>query len=563
MGGFLDSFGAAVLSITVASAADGCESLPSGHRRLRAAPLVVALSLRALAPHALAVDAAAATLQALDDASSGAAPALLRFLRAAGLTLCTGVWLRPVAGASTSVLAVVIPDPAVVAATAEPPPPSPPQAPPFPRPWKAPPAARGGVGGAKNRHRPPAADSEEAAVGYTIAALLVLWLPVHMCFHAATAAHVRRTTVTLAVALQCDAALARGSSDVRLSFTERVTRRLTGPLGGGEHETEVAGAEAYVLKGRRFAAPGLADAAASFFSAESRGVAVVRPLLRSPLLAALGSSAKGQESAMLAAQKAPVGVWSRLRRALHSELAWHKRAFQHAVRGIKRCMTPRMGAAAHGAATGAAGHAFRLVRAEEWLAPSTLSTPFTPVSTPMSVRSINDTRITAAIFEVTISFGFIGGRAAAASFRASMRDGERLQQLEAAFAERLAAMSDHGSPTLTPKAAPLGVCRVGTAMVALLDDEPYACLDAGLSRKLDAASGSPRPEGLLQSGLSADVAERLGVLLVLCLHDKDAAQRRANIASGRIPATSFSFSYVGTPRARDYGSEPPTPAAPR
>jgi hypothetical protein len=525
--------------------------------------LVAALSMRALAPHSAAVDAAAATLQALDDDASGAAPALLRFLRAAGLTLCTGVWLRPVAGASTSLLAVLIPDPAVLAATAEPPPPMPPPAPPFPRPWKAPPAARGGLGGAKNRHRLDAAESEEAAVGYTIAALLVLWLPVHMCFHALTAAHVRRTTVTLAVALQCDAALARGSSDVRLSFTERVTRRLTGPLGGGSHETEVDGAEAYVLKGRRFAAPGLADAAAAFFSAEARGVAVVRPLLRSPLLQALGSSVHGQESAMLAAHKAPAGVWSRLLRALHSELAWHKRAFQHAVRGIKRCMTPRGGgdAAAHGAAHGGAGHAFRLVRAEEWLSPSTLSTP---MSTPMSARSYDGTRVTAAIFEVSISFGFVGGRAAAATFRASMRDGERLRQLEAAFADRLAALDVHGSPMFAPPktAPPLGVRRVGTAMLALLDDEQYARLDAGLSRKLAVASGSPRQEGPLQEGLSPDVAERLAVLLVLCLHETDAQQRRASIASGRILAVSFSG--VGTPRsprARD-DSAPPSPAAP-
>ena len=186
-------------------------------------------------------------------------------------------------------------------------------------------------------------------MGGTIAALVLLWLPVHMLFHALAAAHVRRTSVTFAVALQCEAALSRGSSDLhRASFTDRLrSGHLSGPLGGGLHETEVDGAEAFVLKGRRFAAPGLADAAAAFFAAEARGVAVVRSLLRSPLLAALGGAAMKRgdlDGSELLARPQPAGVWGRLRRALHSELTWHARAFRHVMRAAKALRD----AAAHG-----------------------------------------------------------------------------------------------------------------------------------------------------------------------------------------------------------------------
>jgi hypothetical protein len=66
-----------------------------------------------------------------------------------------------------------------------------------------------------------------SAIGYAIAAVAALWLPVQSLFHAGTAAHVRRTSVTFAVALQCSAALAHGASDLHVSFLDRATHRLS------------------------------------------------------------------------------------------------------------------------------------------------------------------------------------------------------------------------------------------------------------------------------------------------------------------------------------------------
>ena len=370
----------------------------------------------------------------------------------------------------------------------------------------------GGAGGAKHRHAvldPPAATSAGAAIGYALAAILVLWLPVHMAFHALTAAHVRRTAVSFAVALQCEASLQHGLSDVHGSFKRALSRRGDGDTAAAED------IERSVQHGRRFGAPGLAAAAVAFFGTAAGATVAVRPLLRAPLVAALGGHGKGAEIGSLALRKKPRGAAWRLKRALQSELDWHRRAARHAWRAVRRMLTPRLNAEARAARAGP-GHAFRLVRADEWLGDD---------ATPR----------TAALFELSVSFG-VGGRTAAAAFRASLRDAALLGELEDAFAERVAAAE--AAQRDAPGAAALGVRAAGAVLLALLDDEPHARLDA----KKAGVPSSPRaaPAGYdvdaeepesRSTGLSPAVAERLAALLVLCLKDKDAASRRMSRVS--------------------------------
>jgi hypothetical protein len=75
----------------------------------------------------------------------------------------------------------------------------------------------------------------------------------------------------------------------------------------------------------------------------------------------------------------------------------------------------------------------------------------------------------------------------------------------------------------------LGVRHAGIAVVALLDDEPFARLDAHLTRKL----GGPRAEAAAppkthELGLSPPVAERLATMLLLSMKRKDPASRRSS-----------------------------------
>jgi len=344
-------------------------------------------------------------------------------------------------------------------------------------------------------------------------------------FHAITAAHVRRTNVTFAVALQCEAALAHGVSDLHTSMFARKSRLSEpgtpgsqhgspgSPHGGSTADDEAEAAATFAFRGRRFAAPGLAAAAASFFSGDPLHPTIVRPLLRSPLLAALGGH-KGQDPTTLTTRRKPKGPWKRFKRALHAELAWHRRAWNHAARSIKRCLTPRLRADKRAAGRGV-GHAFRIVPAGEWLGEAAPPT--------------------AALFEVCVQFGW-RGRVAAAAFRDRLRDEEHLRALEDGFAACVAAaeaahdIDEHDGPPAKHAQQPsLGVRHAGIAVVALLDDEPFARLDAHLTRKL----GGPRAEAAAppkthELGLSPPVAERLATMLLLSMKRKDPASRRSS-----------------------------------
>ena len=493
----------------VRASTSGCDAPASGRRRsaLAAALPTATVTLRAFGTSSPVVSAVGAALRKVTTPSSSGAVAMLTAVNAAGLTSMTSLWTEPVVSVDTFLSAVAA---AAAAAAGQPAPPSPPPQPPHPPLASAPPGARGGAGGARNREiKFEGADGAVAAVGYALAACVVLWLPAHMAFHAVTAAHVRRTAVTFAVALQCRASVAPGASNAPTTPAENAEPATA----DGDRE----GTDQSVLRGRRFAAPGLAEAAVAYFGSEAGARAVVRPLLRSPLLAALGGAGhKGQDPAALAVRRKPKGAWKRFKRALHAELAWHRRAWHHTARGIKRCFTPRLSAEARAAGQGA-GHAFRVVPAADWLGESAPPT--------------------AALFEVCVEFGW-RGRVPAATFRAALRDSAKLSALEHGLAATVAAAEaaegdaartqactdKSGSPVPTP---PLGIRHAGIAIVALLDDEPFARLDAKLlSRKKVAAHATVTDvpaEVQTQLGLSPPVAERLGIMLQLCEKHNDAA----------------------------------------
>jgi hypothetical protein len=533
---YLAGANAAVASVELVSATDGCGAASGRRHALAVAPAAASVTLRALAVSRVASIAVTAAVRALN-APATAAPCVMLAaqLQSAGLGLTTGAWLAPaVSTPSSSPLAEIAA--AVAATVGVPNPPSPPPSPPWPPAFPAPPGAMGGAGGATNRHAVlatvAAATSAGAAIGYALAAIVVLWLPVHMAFHAATAAHVRRTAVSFAVALQCEPTLEHGSSDLHSSFKRALSGRL-------EHELTPEETERSVQHGRRFGAPGLAAVAAAYFGSAAGAKVAVRPLLRAPLMAALGGHSKGQEAGNLALRKKPKGVLWRLKRALQSELDWHGRAARHAWRSIRRMLTPRLTVVARAARAGP-GHAFRLVHADEWL-------------------GADAAPCTAAIFELSVSFG-AGGRNAAAAFRATLRDATQLRELEDAFA---ACISDAEEAGQRKSAAPsLGVRRAGVVLLALLDDEPHARLDAkqapgGHSYLPRAAQDAEKPDAR-STGLSPVVAERLGALLVLCLKEKDAAARRSSQhAAGRSPAGSPRMAVL---EEEDSSAAPPSAA---
>jgi hypothetical protein len=307
---------------------------------------------------------------------------------------------------------------------------------------------------------------------------------------------------------------------------------------------EDVGAAQWQLRGTRFRAPGLEQALRELLlQAASAAVApwglpppqhaLVRPLQRSPLLAALGGAASdgaGGAAVALGTRRKPRGALKRLKRALRSELAWHARASRHAARALRRCLTPRCAPGGGAGAPGTTGKAFRLVRAASWL-DGDADGAAAEAGQPQ----------TAIIVELCLDFGLRGGRAAAAAFRATMRDGAAVAALEAELAAALAeldaaqrpkdaACSDGDAP-----AAALGVRATGRVLCALLDDQPFARLDAhrapgalvaDMAKRDAAAAGDARSHGM-----SAAVAARLQALLALCLKERRDKARRVSVAA--------------------------------
>ena len=331
------------------------------------------------------VSVVASKLTALTNASTS--PTLLGDLSAALSTALVSAGAPPLAAPLAKV--------AVSITVRSPPPPLPP---PFP------PGENVGTllaqDKADRRNRRQIKDLQEAgsAVAYALLGVIVLWMPVHALFHAITAAHARRTAVSVALALRV------------VHRAPRASQPGGDPNAAPDKEDE---GDDEALAGKRFAARNLAAALASALQREASAAGAadlqpapkaiaLRPLLRTPLVAALGAKATGNNASQrLAARNKPTGMAWRFKRWLLSELHWQAREMRHTIRALRRC---------GGGSRDPVGKVFRLVSAGASCA---------------------------IVVEATFSFGW-SGRRGAACWRRRLRCEEQLAALEAALIAELA-----------------------------------------------------------------------------------------------------------------------------
>ena len=356
-----------------------------------------------------------------------------------------------------------------------------------------------------------------AAVAYALVAVVVLWVPTHALVHAASAAYLRRTAVSVALALRCARKPPRAS---RLSSA-------ASDAGGGEAK-DAADDGGEALAGRRFGAPRLAAALASVLAHEAAAACAadlqpppkrvaLRPLLRKPLLAALDASARGGgggasageqgTSQRMAMRKKPSGMAWRFKRWLLSELHWQAREMRHAIRALRRCF---------GRSRDPVGKAFRLVQ---------------PPPAPGVAASA------AVLVETTFRFGW-SGRHSAACWRRRLRDGAQLEALEAAVAA-----------TLLADAAEVDILSCidddcdgvkAPVVLALLDDEPHANLDKALKASRTTSVVADAAAAECVNGRSAGVAPavvlRLEAVLAMCALKRGAAEAEEALADDGVAA---------------------------
>jgi hypothetical protein len=439
--------------------------------------------------------------------NSTAAPAALAAL-AAELAVA-GVPAR--GGATVSMIS------SAAVALRAPPPPRPPPRPPGETPATALAAANA------NKHRSDGPRSRLAGAGeaaaVAVAAVAVLWFPVHSLVHAVTAAHKRRTAVSVAVAVRCAGAPPRIS---RVSFA--AAKQPTDDE--AHHDGADEGEEA--LSGRRFGAPKLAAAVRALLQREASAASAaaslhppaslaVRPLLRKPLLRALGAGERSghhEDDSVLATRRKPAGALWRAKRALLTELHWQGREMRHAVRSLRRCCTRR--------------------------SPDDVGKVFRCIAAPDASFTV--------VFEITWSFGW-RGRDAATAWRRCMRDEALLAPLEKALSS---ALDDDSSPSpaaaLEVRALPASSAPGGSVFIALLDDEPHASLDkkrgaAPVAAADKESARSAADDAVLgkAAGLAPAVAHRLQVLLRLCaareVDDSSEEAQRQSRASSLVAAT--------------------------
>jgi hypothetical protein len=334
-----------------------------------------------------------------------------------------------------------------------------------------------------------------SAVAYALLGFIVLWMPVHALVHAVTAAHARRTAVSVALALRC------------VQRAPRASQIGSGPDAAPDKADDEGDDEA--LAGRRFAAHNLAAALASVLQREAAAASAadvqpsprhvaLRPLLRKPIVAALDVSSRDggdqqEVSQRLAMRKKPAGAVWRFKRWVASELHWQARELRHAMRALRRCC---------GRSRDPVGKAFRLVS----VGPAA-----------------------AVLVEATFSFGW-SGRHGAACWRRRLRCEAQLAELEAALAAELAnanvevtiilAADDEGT-----HGAPCGDDGHGARVVtvALLDDEPHANVDKKAKAQRNTSVADDVAEHKKagaddgrSSGLAPAVAARLEAVLGLC-----------------------------------------------
>ena len=433
-------------------------------------------------PDADAAKTVAATLATLTP-ESGASLRLAADLRATGrfpLTLVTAV--------STAT--------AVVTLVASPPrPPSPPPRPPLPP--QPPMVVRRRIDcavalrtAAATGAKVPAA-CQPAVAGSVIGAVLgfiAFYFLLHAAFHFAIGHHLRKTSVTLAIAVRCECRAELFTHDEVMDEEDAMEHgqhhHLSDQEAAFSRSTTVRMADAaFRNNGKRFAAPHAGAAAAAAVRAAAvpllRSVSadsslprvVVRPLYRQQLLAA---HAAGRAPPALAPVSpvsrrltsrfvktvAPRGsLLNKAASAIAVELRWQQRELRYVLRAIRRRATALLcGRSGFEAPLAAGGRAFRLVAAP-----------------PGMLLSAD--KGTAALFCVTVYFGARGADSAHA-FRAALRDEPRLAALEAALAAALALDAAAGGP-------PVELSDVAGVAVALLD-EKYAARSSANDARLDA-----------------------------------------------------------------------------
>ena len=354
--------------------------------------------------------------------------------------------------------------------------------------------------------------SAEVAAG-ALAALAVLWIAVHALMHAVTTYHLRRTTVTAALLVQCE--LSAGV------WAELASRTGTEPPDEEDatDEPPVDPAPGGDTLGKRFRAlvtglrlQQLLTTAAAAAMASPAGVrCVLRPLNRGPLLAAR-SAANVQDASGLALKSKPQGVLRRLKRALLTEMRWQGKELVQVGRTLRRCCTGSR-------AKGDVGRVFRLVPAQTdamRVAAKSADSPAASLAASLMAGPPN-----AVLVEIIWFFG-ARGRNAACVWRHALRSEETCSQLEASIAA-----------ALTAEAASIEIQRCSLVAVALLDDAPHAALDKKRATKhlKEAIDVDDTPAEARSTGLAPAVAARLGAVLVLARAGKEEAAAQQPLSS--------------------------------
>ena len=484
-------------------------------------------------------------------------------------------------------------------------PPQPPRPPPQP---PLPPRPPGRTRVVDCEHLPPGVKIPKVCAGEVagsvlgaILALITLWIVIHAAGHMVVSSHIRRTSVTLAVATLCDcsnikAILANGP---RASVTGRISSSAAaedeaaaaaaagfGRSGGvasglGRSTTQRKAAAAFTAHGRRFAAPVFqtvvnelvevhatqcvqakgAGATTALLCAQlgTHPTAVTRPLFRHPLMVA------AQHMHEAASAQAPVHVTRRLTSrfvtrvaprgsrlnnflaAIDTELAWQRRELRYAARWLRRA------ACCFGAGRRRQEGGAELLNQPAHAPGQSHSQPggkvFRMVELPETDGS--EEPGTAALFCVTVYFGWAGQKAATA-FRQAMADGAGIGALEEDLLNCLAA-------------PPMGleVHAVSEVTAALLDDTEAVSLatDSRISRIAALAT----PQAVQPPGPTrlAGIMGGLSSYFTAHLHFPDASPiwgGPVSITTEGTPRASYSMHL--RPTESPTQQQPPSPQSP-
>ena len=336
-----------------------------------------------------------------------------------------------------------------------------------------------------------------------ILGLLALYCVLHAAIHFAIGHHLRKTSVTCAVAVRCECGAELFEHSADIEEEDAFAGRYLDPGARDADFTRSTTARrldtAFAANGHRFAAPATAGAVTramwSFavpclrsLSADTGGAAraVVRPLYRHPLVEAHNAlhpsggdaaSAGPRLTRRLVATLAPRGsLLNRLASTVATELRWQRREARYIVRTLRRRLSALFLRGGSVMKEAHSSKVFRLVVA--------------PPDTLLAEKG------TAALFCVTIYFGFRGS-ASAHTFRQLLRDESQVSAVEAALATALGS-------------AGVEVSNVTACVVALLDEKygtQAAVVDARLA--VIAALSLPPPSRTRRLSLTQRLFARM------------------------------------------------------